>query len=76
MNTVVPVLLGMAFSSDSNVPSYELYPGSEVYREGYAQGNYRSYHSFGVREKDGTYPSGASYHTGDRYMTYGVIYSD
>ena len=55
---------------------YELYPGSEIFKEGYAQGNYRSRHTFGVREKDGTYPSGIAYHAGEHYMIYSVNYND
>lgn len=61
---------------DESVLKYELYPGSEIFREGYAQGNYRSSHSFGVREKDGTYPSGIAYHAGEHYMIYNVNYND
>lgn len=61
---------------DESTPKYELYPGSDIFKEGYAQGDYRSYHSFGVREANGTYASGATYEAGDRYLIYGVNYSD
>ena len=61
---------------DESLTSYDLYPGSDTFREGYAQGDYCSSHSFGVREEDGTYPSGISYHKGDRYIIYNVVYND
>lgn len=61
---------------EESVPGYEFYPGSDTFREGYAQGNYCSSHSFGIREEDGTYPSGLAYHKGDHYLTYNVKYND
>lgn len=65
----------VAYRNES-VPAYEFYPGCPEYREGYAQGDYRSSHTFGVRDRDGTYPSGIAYHAGEHYLIYNVNYND
>ena len=61
---------------NENHPYVEFYPGCSVYREGYSQGDYRSSHSFGTRDRDGVYPSGIAYRAGEHYLTYNVNYNN
>lgn len=55
--------------------SYELYPGTEAYRDGYSQGGYKASHVYATREADGVYASGVSYKKGQKYLSYSVDYS-
>lgn len=54
--------------------SYELYPGSDTYRDGYSQGGYRSYHLYSKFEQDGKLSSGYSFLKNQKFISFSVDY--
>jgi len=59
-----------------DVEFFELYPDSELLRDGYSQGAFASSFEYKTHESDGTYKSGNSYKKGDKYLSLSVDYTN